>query len=215
MNNLDPAMILAGILPIVLAITVHEAAHAYAARHYGDHTAEQLGRLTLNPLAHIDWVGTVFVPLFLLLTSGLIFGWAKPVPIQTRYFRNIRVGMRMVALAGPLSNLAMFVLWAVIMRITGWLPPYLASPLTAMAQVGISINAVLFALNILPIPPLDGSRVVDSFLPAKASMAYRRLEPYGMIIVVLLVISNVLSVILSPVLMILSRVAQYIVGFYG
>lgn len=196
--------ILLMILPILLAITVHEAAHGYAARYYGDHTAEQLGRLTLNPLAHIDPVGTIAVPVGMAVMtaafggSPLIFGWAKPVPVNSRHFKNVRVGMRMTAVAGPLANIVMMVLWGACLWLAGYISGSLQLPLVKMANYGILINAVLFALNMLPVLPLDGGRFVDTFLPARASYSFQKIEPYGMWIVLILLISGFLGKILFP-----------------
>ncbi|STZ76708.1 site-2 protease family protein [Bergeriella denitrificans] len=198
-QNFDLGVFLLAVLPVLLAITVHEASHAYAARYWGDRTAEQMGRLTLNPLAHIDLIGTVLVPLFLLAVSApFLFGWAKPVPIVPRHFRDVRLGWRMVALAGPLSNLAMAFGWALAFGLAHYAPESFQYPLSKMAGYGISINVILFVLNMLPIPPLDGGRVVDSFLPARASMQYRKIEPYGMWILLFLVMSGLLSTIMWP-----------------
>ena len=142
MQNFDLGTFLLAVLPVLLAITVHEASHGYMARHYGDRTAEQLGRLTLNPLAHIDPIGTILVPSVMFFTTGFLFGWAKPVPVVTRNFRNARMGMRMVAIAGPLSNLAMMFGWAVLMMLSPLVPESFQYPMQQMSRFGITINAV-------------------------------------------------------------------------
>ena len=147
MGHFDLGTFLLAVLPVLLAITVHEAAHAYAARHYGDRTAEQLGRLTLNPLAHIDPIGTILVPAAMFFTTGMMFGWAKPVPVVSRHFRNVRMGMRMVAIAGPLSNFAMMFGWVAVLMLSGLAPESFQYPMSRMAEFGISINAVLFVLS--------------------------------------------------------------------
>lgn len=197
-GNFDLGIFLLAVLPVLLAITVHEAAHGYAARYYGDRTAEQLGRLTLNPLAHIDPIGTVAVPALLFFTTGFMFGWAKPVPVVSRNLRNVRIGMRMVAIAGPLSNLVMMFGWAFVMMLAPWVPASFQYPLTQMANFGVTINALLFVLNMLPILPLDGGRFVDTFLPPKASMAFQKIEPYGMWILVIMMFTGVLGAIMHP-----------------
>ena len=166
MGNFNLGIFLLAVLPVLLAITVHEAAHGYAARHYGDHTAEQLGRLTLNPLAHIDPIGTIVVPAVMFFTTGFMFGWAKPVPVVSRNFRDTRIGMRMVAIAGPASNFVMMFGWAVLMMLSPLVPENFQNPMQQMAYFGVMINAVLFVLNMLPILPLDGGRFVDTFLSA-------------------------------------------------
>lgn len=188
-------------LPVLFAITVHEVSHGWVARYLGDPTAMMLGRLTLNPLKHIDPIGTVLVPIILVLLGGVIFGWAKPVPITTENLRNPKRDMALVAVAGPLSNLLMALLWALVMKI-GLLisstSPALAMPLTYMGAAGITINAVLMVLNLLPVPPLDGSRVVASLLPDPMAWRYNRLEPYGLIILLGLLITGILGRVLEP-----------------
>ena len=206
MEELNLRIILLMILPLILAITLHEAAHAYAARHFGDRTAEQLGRLTLNPIAHIDPVGTILVPLMMAATSiamsgmPMIFGWAKPVPIVTRNFKNVRIGMRITALAGPLSNLAMMIVWLMIAIVAQYAPQSIAAPLGIMSMFGIVLNAALFVLNMLPILPLDGGRVLDTFLPTKYSYQFNKIEPYGIWIVLILLITGLLWKILAPII---------------
>lgn len=192
------ANFLLAVLPVLLAITVHEAAHGYAARYWGDRTAEQQGRLTLNPLAHIDLIGTIIVPLFMFLFTPFLFGWAKPVPIIPRHFRNMRMGLFSVAFAGPLSNLIMAFGWGAVMALAPFAPADFQTPLSGMAGYGIGINAVLFVLNMLPILPLDGGRVVDSMLPPRASVQFQKLEPYGMWILIFLLATGLLGTILTP-----------------
>ena len=214
--NLNLQNILLMILPLILAITLHEAAHAYAARYFGDRTAEQLGRLTLNPLAHIDPVGTILVPLLMFVgsmsigESAFLFGWAKPVPIITRHFKNVRVGMRITALAGPLSNLVMMFAWSLLIIIALWVPENIGYPLLRMCSYGIAFNAVLFVLNMLPILPLDGGRVLDTFLPAKYSYLFQKIEPYGIWIVLILAFTGVLWHILSPLVSMLLYLSELI-----
>lgn len=209
-QSFDLGIFILAIVPVLLALTVHEASHGYMARHYGDRTAEQLGRLTLNPLAHIELVGTIIVPLLTFMFTPFIFGWAKPVPVQTRNLRNMRVGMRMVAIAGPLSNLAMALIWALMLGLSYVVPMTFQEGLAKMASIGIMINAVLFTLNMLPILPLDGGRFVDSFLPAKASQSFQKIEPYGTWILIGLMITGLLWVIMGPVVTLIMQFSQWI-----
>lgn len=188
-------------LPVLFAITVHEVAHGWVARQLGDPTAMMLGRLTLNPLKHIDPIGTVVVPLALLMLGGFIFGWAKPVPVTWENLKQPKRDMALVAIAGPLANLLMAVLWALIMKLgfmlgTGY--PSLAWPLIYMGGAGIAINVVLMLLNLLPIPPLDGGRVLTGLLPGPWAWQLSRLEPYGLMILVLLLATGMLGRILGP-----------------
>jgi Zn-dependent protease len=183
-------------IPVLLAITLHEAAHGYVARYFGDPTAEQAGRITLNPLRHIDPVGTVLVPLSMYLLSGMLFGWAKPVPVNFSRLRNPKADMLWVAAAGPLSNLVMAIAWVLILA-------HVAAPqsdLQKMAYVGMMINGVLMFLNLLPIPPLDGGRIMVSLLPGRLAWKFARIEPYGFLILLVLLVSKVLGKILEPLL---------------
>ncbi|MDF3011208.1 MAG: peptidase [Burkholderiales bacterium] len=221
-------------LPVLFAITLHEAAHGYVARHFGDMTAHAQGRISLNPVRHIDLIGTVVVPLaILLLTAGkFLFGWAKPVPVNYSALRRPRPHMAWVAAAGPAANLAMAVFWAMLLR-AGIAMSERAEAWTEVAQVygagglvdaakrhgdgaveyfigvaaaGILVNLLLMLLNLLPIPPLDGGRVVTSLLPRRAAWRFAKLEPWGVPLLLLLIFvpvygSNVLSLILSPLLL--------------
>lgn len=186
--------IAAGALPVLLAITVHEAAHGYVARHFGDRTAAMLGRLTLNPLRHIDPIGTVLMPLLLYFASGgaFVFGYAKPVPVVYRNLRNPKTDMAWVALAGPVSNFVMALLWAALLltlRALGITETFFV----LMAQIGMTTNVALLALNLFPLPPLDGGRVLAALLPPQAAQALARVEPYGFFIVMGLILMNVLD----------------------
>ncbi|WP_269496081.1 site-2 protease family protein [Castellaniella sp. S9] len=195
-------------LPVLFGITLHEAAHGYVARMFGDPTAWQAGRISLNPLRHIDPMGTIVVPIVLLFTSklmgggGLLFGWAKPVPVDWGRLRRPKRDMLWVALAGPASNLVMAVLWAISLRLmagTGmaggegdfWV---------RMAIAGVQVNLILMALNLVPLPPLDGGRIVFSLLPPRLAWQYSRIEPYGLVILIVLMFTGVLWVILRPLL---------------
>ncbi len=195
-------------IPVLLAITLHEAAHGYVARMFGDNTAAMMGRITLNPIKHIDPIGTIAVPLFILLTStlagmgGFLFGWAKPVPVNFRNLNNPLRDMVWVAAAGPGSNLLMALGWALLAKTFvafDFREPFFQS----MAVAGITVNIALMAINLLPIPPLDGGRIAVGLLPRAASLMLARVEPYGFFVVIgLIVLQNygvpLLGTFLSP-----------------
>ena len=185
-------------LPVLLAITLHEAAHAYAAKRFGDATAYMMGRMTLNPLKHIDPVGTVLLPLLSVVIGGFLFGWAKPVPVNFGALRNPRVGMRWVAAAGPAANLVMAIMWVLLLKLAVVMDNDYSRPLALMSQAGVGINVVLMVLNLMPILPLDGGRIVESLLPRPLAYRFSRLEPYGMWILLALVFTGLLSPILRP-----------------
>ncbi|HOB61664.1 MAG TPA: site-2 protease family protein [Candidatus Competibacteraceae bacterium] len=188
--------------PLLLAITLHEVAHGWAALQFGDTTAKAQGRLSLNPLRHIDPIGTVLVPAVLAVFGGFIFGWAKPVPVNYRRLRQPKRDMALVALAGPGSNLIMALGWALVALIghnVQMTMPWLGEPLMAMGVVGVDVNVMLGVLNLVPIPPLDGSRVLAGVTPDSVGLWMARLEPYGLIILVLLLVSGVLN--LMPIVM--------------
>lgn len=202
MNELSAVQqVVVGVLPMIFAITVHEAAHGWVAKKYGDNTAYQQGRLTLNPLKHIDPLGTVILPgLLLLMKAGFVFGWAKPVPVNARNFKKPISDMAVVALAGPVSNVLMAIFWALIARIgvtIGTNAETVALPLIYSGIAGISINLSLALLNLIPIPPLDGSRVVTAFLSPNVAWQYNQLERYGFVILLVLLYTNILSTILA------------------
>ena len=188
-------------IPIIFAITFHEAAHGYVAKHFGDMTAYMQGRVSLNPFHHIDPIGTIVIPLVSLALGGFLFGWAKPVPINFGALRNPKKDMLWVAIAGPGSNLIMALFWAFMLKIATMMPgSYFASPLTVMANMGVQINIVLMMLNLLPIPPLDGGRVMVSLLPARRAYQLAKIEPYGIIILVVLLFSGILGGIIGPLI---------------
>lgn len=171
-------------LPIFIAITLHEAAHGYMAYILGDNTAKMAGRLSLNPMRHIDPFGTILLPIILLLLGGVIFGYAKPVPVNARNFKNPPVHMAIVAAAGPLSNVFLAIVGGMLIYSAGLMPEYIANWWVANLSNFIFLNCLLVALNMLPIPPLDGSRVVSGVLPLKMAQKYNRIEPYGIFILV-------------------------------
>ena len=195
-----PQQIAVSLIPVLLAITLHEAAHGYAAKHFGDTTAYMLGRISLNPLRHIDLIGTVLVPLVTLALGGILFGWAKPVPVNFANLRNPKKDMLWVAAAGPGTNLLMALFWGLVVKISTVMPQITQSVemFILMGAVGVWINTVLLVLNLLPLVPLDGGRIAISLLPPRLAYSYARLEPYGMIILILLLFSGVLNAILWP-----------------
>jgi len=187
-------------LPVIFAITVHEAAHGYAAKHFGDMTAFKAGRITLNPLKHIDLFGTIILPALTIMLGGVLFGWAKPVPVDFRRLNNPKKDMLWVAAAGPASNFAMAIFWALVMKFSVSAPEDFALPMLLMAKAGVTINIVLMVLNLLPLPPLDGGRIAVSLLPMNLARPFAQIERYGFIILIILLFSGVLSRILDPLI---------------
>ena len=200
-------------IPVLFAITLHEAAHGYVARHFGDMTADKAGRITLNPLHHIDPFGTIILPLLTLWMGGILFGWAKPVPVNFAALRRPKQDMLWVAIAGPASNLAMALGWALLYKMGLMFPEsYFADPMLGMAMWGIKINVVLMVLNLLPLPPLDGGRVAVSLLPHRQAFQLAKIEPYGMFILIFLAMTPVLSFILSPLIGLMFKLLSSLFG---
>ncbi len=198
-----PQLVAVYAIPVILAITLHEAAHAFVAARLGDRTAQQQGRMTMNPLAHIDPVGTLLVPALILLASkalggGLLFGWARPVPIVPSNLRSPRRDMGIVAAAGPGANIVMALLWGFALKLLV-LSDLENEFVVRMAYAGVIVNLVLAVLNLLPIPPLDGGRIVASLLPVRLSNAYSRIEPWGLFVLLALLVSGVLGGVIAPV----------------
>lgn len=195
--------ITAAIIPILLAITLHEVAHGYVANYFGDPSAKMLGRLTLNPLKHIDLFGTIIVPAILLALGGFLFGWAKPIPVNPRNLKNPRYTMIWIAAAGPLMNGILAILWAVVLKSSF---SFLSTQevvftfLKAMALIGVQMNLILMVINLVPIPPLDGSKILMGLLPGPLAYKLSLLEPYGFFIILGLLYFGVLSAILDPIL---------------
>jgi Zn-dependent protease len=203
-------------LPVIFAITLHEAAHGYAARHFGDPTAWKMGRISLNPLRHIDLVGTLIVPGVILLLSGggMLFGWAKPVPVDFGKLRRPKQDMLWVAAAGPAANLVMALAWALLFKAVLGFPETLYSEaLREMAKVGIGINGVLMLLNLLPLPPLDGGRIAVSLLPPRAAWKFSQLERWGLPILLALLFLGGLDRILRPLLGVYFSLLKSLFGF--
>jgi len=188
-------------LPVIFAITLHEAAHGYVARHFGDSTAWMLGRVSLNPIRHIDPIGTIVLPLVTVMLSGFMFGWAKPVPVNFANLRHPKRDSLWVAAAGPGSNILQAIAWATVALVLAKTvaPTGLAGGFwLAVAEAGVQVNVVFAILNLFPLLPLDGGRIVTSLLPDRLAYAYSRLEPYGMIILIILIVTGALSYVLGP-----------------
>lgn len=202
------------ILPVLFAITVHEVAHGWVALQFGDQTARFAGRLTLNPIKHIDIIGTIVVPFLLLLFSHFIFGWAKPVPVDFRNLRHPRWSVPLVALAGPFANFIMALLWALFAKAGFALMsmPWLGVPMVLMGKAGILINVVLGVLNCLPIPPLDGGRAICSVLPGRWSWKLQQFEHIGFFLLLLLLMTGILSNVLGPIVYSMVQWISAVVG---
>ncbi|MCU7819160.1 MAG: site-2 protease family protein [gamma proteobacterium symbiont of Lucinoma myriamae] len=203
------------ILPVLLAVSLHEAAHAWMANKKGDSTARLSGRLTFNPLKHIDPIGTILVPILMIVFTGFAFGWAKPVPVDVRNLKNPQKDMMWVALAGPASNFIMAIMWAVFLNVSIFFVDNSSSVslfFLLMPVAGITINVILGVLNLLPIPPLDGGRIMSGLLSPRASMQYSKIEPYGFFIIIALMLTGLLSNIIFPVINLVLMVLSTISG---
>lgn len=205
-------------LPVIFAITLHEAAHGYVARFFGDMTAARAGRITLNPLKHIDMIGTLLVPLLILVASKLLgggailFGWAKPVPVDFANLRHPKKDMLWVAAAGPGVNFLMALLWALVIQLGILLHNSFSTPMILMGAAGVFINLILMALNLLPLPPLDGGRIAVSLLPLKAAQTYAKIEPYGFFILLGLLFTGVLNILLWPLISVFTLLTAGLTG---
>jgi Zn-dependent protease len=201
-------------LPVIFAITLHEAAHGYVAKYFGDLTAYTQGRVSLNPIRHIDLIGTILLPLVTLWLGGILFGWAKPVPVNFSALRRPKQDMLWVALAGPGANLFMALLWGFVIKLGLGLPESdLADPMILMGEAGIKINVILMVLNLLPLPPLDGGRVAASLLPHRMADSFAKIEPYGFMILVLLLVTGVLGAVIGPFIGFTIQVVAWFFGF--
>lgn len=202
-------------MPVLFAITLHEVAHGWVAKVHGDPTAESMGRLSFNPLNHIDPIGTIIVPIVLITITGFGFGWAKPVPVNFNLLRNPKKDMIWVAAAGPGANLIMALFWAAVMKVGFILTSqseWIATPMILMGQAGIIVNLIFLLLNLLPVPPLDGGRILAGLVPVRFSYALAKIEPFGLFIIFGLLAMGVLSLLLNPPLIFLASLIGKIFG---
>lgn len=215
-SNLSTAqIILVSIIPVLFAIVLHEVAHGWTAYKLGDKTAYMLGRLSLNPIKHIDPIGTILVPAILIMTVGFAFGWAKPVPIDWRNLRNPKRDTAIVALAGPAANLCMAIIWVLLALIATLLPTsmsILSQPLLNMAVIGVFFNILLMIFNLIPIPPTDGGRIAVSLLPPQLGNTLSKVEPYGLIILLALMLTGILWKFIMPIIQFINHLLFSLVG---
>lgn len=200
--------------PVLFAITLHEVAHGWVANKLGDPTAKNRGRLTVNPLKHVDPMGTIIVPFFMYMVSPFILGWAKPVPVEPRYFKAPMLDMALVAAAGPVSNFVMACLWAGFIKLCLLLmePSPILFFFVMMGKGGILINIILMMINLVPVPPLDGGRVVAGIMPEWMALQFMRIEPFGMIIIIVLLVSGILGQVLWPQVVQFQQMIGYLFG---
>lgn len=217
MSGLNQLQLIAvAVLPLIFAITVHEVAHGWVALRLGDPTAQRLGRLTLNPIKHIDPIGTIVLPLFLLYVHAPVFGWAKPVPVTWENLRHPKRDMALVAAAGPGANLVMALFWIAFAMAGIALADtstWFGQPMAYMGAAGIKINIVLMVLNLLPLPPLDGGRVAVGLLPNRLAWQLGRIEPYGIFVIIALLVTGLLVAIIGPPIEFLQRLMLLGAGF--
>ncbi|MBI1422172.1 MAG: site-2 protease family protein [Gammaproteobacteria bacterium] len=207
-------LVTVAILPTLFAIVIHEVSHGWVAMRLGDRTAYAAGRLTLNPLKHIDPIGTILVPALLIITVGFAFGWAKPVPINWNNLHHPKRDIALVAAAGPVANLLMAIFWALLVKIGTLLPQgfILSTPLIYMGLFGILINTVLMVFNLVPIPPTDGGRILTSLLPPRMAYSVSRIEPYGMFILIGLMLTGILWHLIGPVIHAVMTIIRSLTG---
>jgi len=208
-------LIAIAIIPTLFAIVIHEVAHGWVAHRLGDSTAYMMGRLSLNPLKHIDPIGTILVPAILISTVGFAFGWAKPVPINWQNLTKPKRDIALVAVAGPAANLLMAIAWALVMKLASLLPAsweLISMPLSYMGLFGILINTVLMVFNLIPIPPTDGGRIATSLLPPRIAYTVSRVEPYGMFILIALILTGFLWQVIGPII---SDIMTLIISLVG
>jgi len=210
-----PARILLWAVPVLFAVTVHEVAHGIVAACFGDSTARRAGRLSLNPLRHVDPVGSIVVPAILLWIGGFAFGWARPVPVDANSLRRPRRDMALVAVAGPLSNLFMSLAWALVMKAGIWMSVsgfWVGALMLYMGAAGVFINSALMMLNLLPLLPLDGGRILQTLLSERAGRLLLRLEPWGFPVLVLMIASGLLGKLVWPMMVVGMAASTHLAG---